>query len=51
VFLPRPLAHAVDVLGDEPAELLITYLPALSPADTHPAPGGAMTDARPRDAH
>lgn len=36
-FLPRLVPHVVDVLGDEPLELFITYLPALRPGDTHPA--------------
>ena len=36
-FLPRSIPHVVDVLGDEPLKLFITYLPALRPGDTHPA--------------
>jgi quercetin dioxygenase-like cupin family protein len=35
-FLPRVIPHVVDVAGDTPLELLITYLPALQPGDTHP---------------
>jgi mannose-6-phosphate isomerase-like protein (cupin superfamily) len=36
-FLPRAVPHVVDVLGDAPLELFITYLPALRQGDTHPA--------------
>ena len=36
-FLPRAIPHLVEVLGDTPLELLITYLPALQQGDTHPA--------------
>ncbi|MFF2851984.1 cupin domain-containing protein [Streptomyces sp. NPDC058001] len=35
-FLPREVPHVVDVLGEATLELLITYLPALRPGDTHP---------------
>jgi len=40
VFLPRLVPHVVDVVGDEPLELFITYLPALRPGDTNPAGTG-----------
>ncbi|MFE4670503.1 cupin domain-containing protein [Streptomyces sp. NPDC056716] len=41
-FLPRQLPHVVDVVGDVPLELLITYLPALRHGDTHPLEASAM---------